>query len=77
MNVKTQVSPPCWAYAIKLFGRKPGIGSALVDARHALVAASYRPALLGGPRMSLPLPNVGIGDDGVTVCLVHIVMVDR
>jgi hypothetical protein len=32
--------------------------------------------------MSLPLPNVGIGDDGVTVyaavevCLVRIVMVD-
>jgi len=33
--------------------------------------------------MSLPLPNVGIGDAGVTVyaavdvCPVHIVMVDR
>lgn len=33
--------------------------------------------------MSLPIPNDGIGDDGVTVyaavaaCLVHIVMVDR
>jgi hypothetical protein len=51
-----------------------------MSTRHALVAAGHRPALLGGPRMSLPIPSEGIGDDGVTVyaavaaCVVHIVM---
>jgi hypothetical protein len=72
----------CWAYAIELSCRSRGLGGVHIDTRYAL-AAGHRLALLGRPRVSLPLPILAIGDVGVTVYTaiergpVHVAMVGR
>jgi hypothetical protein len=72
----------CWAYAIGLSGRSRGLGGVHIGTHYAL-AAGHRLALVGRPRVGLPLPMSAIGHDGVTVhpavdaCLVHVVMVGR
>lgn len=65
----------------RVFRPLAGVGRVPIDTRYVLAAA--RPALRGGPRVSLPVPMLAIGDDRVTVyagveaCLVHTVMIDR
>lgn len=59
-----------------------GLGGVHIGTHYAL-AAGHRLALVGRPRVGLPLPMSAIGHDGVTVhpavdaCLVHVVMVGR
>ena len=66
-----------------MFRPLAGVGRFPIETRYVLAAARHSPALRGGPRVSLPVPMLAIGDDRVTVyagveaCLVHIVMIDR